>query len=219
MAKTILTNAFIQQAKEATKDFPVEGFLTGQGSFTPKFMVIGEAPGEVEALQTGIPFSGRAGKEFEKMLHYLEVTREEIYLTSPFRSRPYKVVEKYNKKTGTWQEKKYNRPPTAKELLAHAYLLDYELQQIQPKLILTMGNVGLQRLLGKTAKVGVLHGRLLVEPVQEKVEAEESRYQWSRETYRIFPTFHPAAVFYNPPVRELIEEDLREFKTLLNEKI
>ncbi len=46
-------------------------------------------------------------------------------------------------------KKKYNRTPNQGEIVAHAPLLDYELEKIHPKLIVTLGNIGLQRLTGK----------------------------------------------------------------------
>ena len=48
--------------------------------------------------------------------------------------------------------KKYNRTPKQGEIVAHAPLLDYELEKINPKLIVTLGNIGLQRLTGKDKK-------------------------------------------------------------------
>ncbi len=46
--------------------------------------------------------------------------------------------------------KKYNRTPNqGGEAVAHAPLLDYELEKLNPKLIVTLGNIGLQRLTGK----------------------------------------------------------------------
>ncbi|MGX7419270.1 uracil-DNA glycosylase [Carnobacterium gallinarum] len=212
---TILTKELIEEAKANVKDFPVEGFLVGQGSFSPKFMLIGEAPGAVEANETGIPFSGRAGKELDRFFQLLEVTREEVYLTSPFRSRPYVEKERINRKTGRLELRKYNRPPTSQELLAHAFLLDYEINKIQPPFILTMGNIGLQRLIGKKAKIGMLHGRLIESEIQQLSKIDMTKYQWTKEKYQIFPTFHPAAIFYNRKLEVEIQADLQKFKQLL----
>ena len=145
--------------KERIKGFPVEGFVYGEGPQKPELMLIGEAPGEFEAVD-GIPFIGRAGKELMKSLDSIGLTRDDVYMTSTVRSRPYKWGEK-RERDGTMTKRKYNRPPTQKEILAHAPVLDYELANIEPKLIVALGNVGLQRLLGKDAKVTELHGQLL----------------------------------------------------------
>ena len=60
--------------------------------------------------------------------------------------------------------KKYNRTPNQGEIVAHAPLLDYELEKINPKLIVTLGNIGLQRLAGKDKKITDVHGQLLNSP-------------------------------------------------------
>lgn len=141
--------------RKRIENFPVEGFVYGTGPATPKIMLVGEAPGETE-IQNGIPFSGRAGQKLMEFLSGLGLTREDVYITSSVRSRPYVWREK---RDGSM--KKYNRPPTVAEIKAHAPLLDYELQHVQAPIIVTLGNIGLQRLLGKEMKVSEVHGRLL----------------------------------------------------------
>ena len=191
--------------KERIQGFPVEGFVYGEGPQKPKLMLIGEAPGEFEIVD-GIPFIGRAGKELMKSLDSIGLTREDVYITSTVRSRPYKWGEK-RERNGTMTKRKYNRPPTQKEILAHAPVLDYELANIEPKLIVALGNVGLQRLLGKDAKVTELHGQLLERPVRFLPDLDSTTFEWTDRLYRIVPTFHPAAVFYRPSHRPDLEAD------------
>lgn len=200
---------------ERIKGFSVEGFIYGGGPQKPELMLIGEAPGEFE-LVDGIPFIGRAGKELMKSLATIGLTREDVYITSAVRSRPYRWGTKKNP-DGTTMERKYNRPPTQKEILAHAPILDYELAMIEPKLIVTLGNVGLQRLLGKTAKVTKLHGQLLERNVQYLEELEDATFKWTDATYTIVPTFHPASVFYRPSHRPSLEADWLEIGRVLKE--
>lgn len=218
LVDTILTKKMIEEAKRKTEEYAVEGFLAGQGPKNPKFMLIGEAPGEVEAMETGVPFSGRAGKELMRFFDLLEVTREDVYITSPFRSRPYKIKEKLDRKTGELTSRKYNRAPNKKELLAHAPLIDYEIDQIQPPFILTMGNIGLQRLLGKDKKVGQVHGELIISPILKLKNNGLDGYEWTEKEYAIFPTFHPASIFYNRQLNEKIQADLLLFKKLIQSK-
>ncbi|AGE77339.1 Uracil-DNA glycosylase superfamily [Bacillus thuringiensis serovar kurstaki str. HD73] len=137
----------VKQVQERSAPYQLEGFLSGQGPENPKFMLLGEAPGETE-IHNGIPFSGRAGKQLMDFLERIDVTREEVYITSAVRSRPYKWREK-KERNGEIIQKKYNRTPNQGEIVAHAPLLDYELEKIHPKLIVTLGNIGLQRLTGK----------------------------------------------------------------------
>lgn len=201
--------------KERINGFPVEGFVYGEGPETPELMLIGEAPGEFE-LVDGIPFIGRAGKELMKSLGTIGLAREDVYITSAVRSRPYKWGTKKNR-DGTTTERKYNRPPTQKEILAHAPLLDYELTNVKPKLIVTLGNVGLQRLLGKQAKVTELHGQLLEEPIQHLENLDDKLFKYTDEHYKIIPTFHPAAVFYRPSHRDALNADWLKIRQILND--
>lgn len=201
--------------KKRIESFPVEGFIYGQGPQKPELMLIGEAPGEFE-LVDGIPFIGRAGKELMKSLETIGLTREDVYITSAVRSRPYRWGTKKNR-DGTTTERKYNRPPTHKEIIAHAPVLDYELVNVEPKLIVTLGNVGLQRLLGKTAKVTQLHGQLLERPIQYLEELDDTKFRWTEKLYTIVPTFHPASIFYRPSHRPSLDADWLKIGRILEE--
>lgn len=195
--------------------FPVEGFVRGSGPRRPAAMLVGEAPGENE-LETGIPFTGRAGKELMQSLESVGLSRDDVYITSAVRSRPYKWGTK-RKRNGDVEERKYNRAPTKGEIIAHAPILDAEIRDIQPPLIVTLGNVGLQRLIGKQAKVTELHGVLLETPILVWDE-ERGRFSETEENHYILPTFHPASVFYNPPVRALKDDDWRKLGEILKVK-
>ena len=151
-----------------------------------------------------------------KSLANVGLTREDVYITDAVRSRPYRWGTK-NNRDGTTTERKYNRPPTQKEILAHAPILDYELANVEPRLIVTLGNVGLQRLLGKEAKVTKLHGQLLKRQVQYLEELEDTTFKWTHETYTIVPKFHPASIFYRPSHRPSLDADWLEIGRILQE--
>lgn len=195
--------------KKRIEPYPVEGFVYGSGPEHPKLMLVGEAPGETE-IGNGIPFSGRAGKELMKFLAMAGVGREEVYITSAVRSRPYKWGEKRGPE-GAAVKRKYNRAPTSREILAHAPLLDYEIEHVKAPIIVTLGNIGLKRLVGNDKKVSDLHGELLVQPV---LQLKEEQFEWTEKHYRIFPTFHPASIFYNRRLLELIHEDMEKLRLL-----
>ena len=154
-------------------------------------MLLGEAPGETE-IHNGIPFR-ESRKTINGFLERIHVTREEVYITSAVRSRPYKWREKKNEMVKSY--KKYNRTPNQGEIVAHAPLLDYELEKINPKLIVTLGNIGLQRLAGKDKKITDVHGQLLKQPIQKLKDMQSAEFTWSEKEYHIFPTFHPASIF------------------------
>ncbi|MDI2585976.1 uracil-DNA glycosylase [Psychrobacillus sp. NEAU-3TGS] len=200
-----LPDELVTLGKKRIEGFPVEGFVRGKGPKNPTILLIGEAPGENEAVQ-GMPFVGRAGDELVKSLASIGLTRDNVYMTSAVRSRPYIWKDK-KARNGEITKRKYNRPPTQQEIIAHAPVLDYELTHIAPVVIVTLGNVGLQRLLGKDAKVSALHGQLIEHEVQHLASLEENKFKWSEEKYLIIPTYHPAAVFYRPSNRDILEED------------
>ncbi|WP_404407417.1 uracil-DNA glycosylase [Jeotgalibacillus malaysiensis] len=212
-----IPESLAKQGKERIKDYPVEGFVYGEGPDHPVIMLVGEAPGETE-IHNGIPFSGRAGKELMQSLEFLGLTRDDVYITSAVRSRPYKWGQKKDRSSGEMIDRKYNRTPTAREIIAHAPILDYEVKHVNPPLIVTLGNIGLQRLAGKDKKVTQVHGQLLKQPVQFLENLDDSQYKWTEETYEIFPTFHPAAIFYNRSLEEKLKEDLEKLKKLIEER-
>ncbi|WP_277584768.1 uracil-DNA glycosylase [Psychrobacillus antarcticus] len=190
---------------ERIAGFPVEGFVKGKGPKKPSILLIGEAPGENEAIKA-VPFIGRAGDELNKSLESIGLTRDDVYMTSAVRSRPYVWREK-KARNGEVMQRKYNRPPTALEVVAHAPILDYELKNIVPNIIVTLGNVGLQRLIGKDAKVSMLHGKLLNQPIRHLESLDSTVFICSAESYMIIPTYHPASVFYRPSNRDFLEQD------------
>lgn len=207
-----ISEELAELGKRRIEGYPVEGFVYGEGPLKPVFMMVGEAPGETE-VYSNIPFTGRAGKELMASLQSVGLSREDVYITSAVRSRPYKWGKK-KERNGEITERKYNRAPTKKEIIAHAPILDTEIRDIKPPLIVTLGNVGLQRLTGPKSKVTELHGTLLETPVLIWNE-ESGNFKESEEMHYIFPTFHPASVFYNPSVRQWVEDDWRRLGELL----
>lgn len=193
--------------QESSKAFPLEGFVPGQGPLDPQIMIVGEAPGRTE-VENFIPFSGQAGKELIKSLALAGLTREDVYITSAVRSRPYHTKERINKRTGAHEIVHPNRTPTKKEVMLHAPLLDYEIEQIDPPIIVTVGNIGLQRLLGNQIVIKNYHGQLIQSPIQQS-DSEGSGYHWTNKPYQIVPMYHPAAIFYNRTLAETIEKDWR----------
>lgn len=211
-----IPESLVQLGKERIKGYPVEGFVIGGGLQKPRILLIGEAPGEFEIVD-GIPFIGRAGDELMKSLATIGLTREDVYMTSPVRSRPYRWGTK-KERDGRITKRKYNRPPTQKEILAHAPVLDYEIANVEPDIIVTLGNIGLQRLFGKGMKVTEAHGKVLTKPIQYLRNLEDTTFSWTAEYYTVIPTFHPASVFYRPSYRPSVEADWLKIGQFLREK-
>ncbi|EUJ25768.1 uracil-DNA glycosylase [Listeria cornellensis] len=196
------------------REFDLEGFVFGNGDFSPDIMLIGEAPGEVE-IRTGVPFTGRSGKELDKTLAIAGLTRDQVYITSIVRSRPFGKKTMVDK-TGQKIEKRPNRMPKQKEIILHAPLLDYEIAQVKPKLIIALGGCSLKRLIDNKMTVSESHGHLWHGKIKQL--GADSNYVPSQQAYDIFPTFHPAAIFYNRKIEPQLMADWEKLKEILATK-
>ncbi|MBC1307819.1 uracil-DNA glycosylase [Listeria booriae] len=195
-------------------EFDLEGFVFGNGDFSPEIMLIGEAPGEVE-IRTGVPFTGRAGKELDKTLAIAGLTRDQVYITSVVRSRPFGHKTKIDR-AGHTVQKYPNRLPKPQEILLHAPLLDYEISQVKPKLIAALGGCALKRLIDNKMTISASHGRLWRGPIKQL--GADGKYEASPQDYTIFPTFHPAAIFYNRKIESDLIADWEQLKEILASK-
>ena len=162
----------------------------GEGPKRPKLMLIGEAPGEQESLQ-GRPFVGKAGKNLDHFLELVQLRREEIYISNTVKIRPTKVG-----KTGRIS----NRPPTKDEMALFRPWLIREIEEIQPLMIATLGNVPLQAVTRSRQTIGQVHGTV--------IPAGETGLP-------LFALYHPASLIYNRALTDVYEQDIR----VLAEKI
>ena len=51
-----------------------------------------------------------------------------------------------------------------------------------------------------------MHGTVIQSPIQT-FDEQSQNYHWTQKTYQIIPLFHPAAVFYNYRLKEVVKED------------
>ncbi|WP_172250270.1 uracil-DNA glycosylase [Saccharibacillus deserti] len=210
----------IKECLHRSEGYDLEGFLLGQGAIPARIMFVGEAPGATEIVE-GRPFTGQAGKVLEEYLEKLGLTRQDIYISSAVRSRPFKDKVVAGAAIGVIPRiSRSNRTPTKNEVLAHAAILDAEIEYVQPEVIVPMGNIGLHRLIGSHETISSLHGRAIEGPIQrlEDPEDPQSRYIFGERSYSIFPLYHPAAVIYNRSLQEVIERDLQALKHFLAAK-
>lgn len=210
--------ALLAKVKKRAAGMKLEGINEGAGPIHPLLMIVGEAPGR-EELKSNIPFHGASGKELMKSLASIGLKREQVYITSVVRSRPYAVKKVFSKREQQEIVKYPNRKPTKKEILAHAPLFDYEISYAQPKLIVTVGNTALQRLLGPEHQISREHGTIIKDTPILQLNAREDGYVWSQRHYTIFPQYHPAAVFYNRQLAPQIAQDWLLVKPYVEEEL
>lgn len=211
-----LSPARISECLERVAGHRLEGFLGGYGKFPGSLMMVGEAPGANE-IEKGIPFCGQAGKVLDGYFEALNITRNDLYITSAVRSRPYKdkIIQGEHHAE---RSSRSNRTPTSYEVFAFAPILDAEIEAVQPRIIITLGNIALQRLLGKGHQVSNVHGQAYRSRIQQ-VDADhmDQGYHWSDQEYWIFPMYHPAAVLYNRSLTDVIANDLVILRKCIDE--
>jgi len=137
----------------------------GNGSLTAKVVFVAEAPGRLGAGRTGIPFSGdQSGKNFEILLDHAGWTRDQVFITNAALCNP---LQNGN-----------NRRPTAREIKNCSYYLESTLKIIRPKIVVTLGGVGLTAI---NILLGTKH--LLAKTVARPIATEQ---------FILIPLYHPS---------------------------
>lgn len=113
----------------------------GVGNRSADWMIIGEAPGSEEDRR-GEPFVGRAGKLLDEMLHAIGLSRDTVFIANILKCRP-----------------PNNRDPKPAEAAECRRYLERQIELIQPKIILAVGKIAAQNLLGSTETVGRMRAR------------------------------------------------------------
>ena len=164
----------------------------GVGNPDADLMFIGEAPG-VDEDQQGEPFVGRAGQLLTKIIKAMNFTREDVYIANILKCRP-------DMPSGSFG----NRTPTTKEMQTCRPYLVEQIDVIQPKILVALGAVAVEGLLGMRGTMRELRGR------------------W--HTYNGIPlmiTYHPAYLLRTqaPSEKRKVWEDMLEVLERLEQPI
>lgn len=131
----------------------------GVGNPNADLMFVGEGPGEQEDRQ-GLPFVGRSGQLLDRLvLEEMGLTRADLYIANTIKCRP-----------------PGNRDPLPDEIESCWPYLDKQLEIIDPRVVVTLGNFATKLLLGTTEGISRLRGRT-----------------YPYRTGYLVPTFHPSA--------------------------
>lgn len=184
---------------ENYREEPTGGWITGNGPIPCDLLFVGEAPGKTE-VEEGMPFVGVAGKTFESYLNSIGFKRDQIRITNTCFFRPITIKQLDSGKTSI-----SNRTPKQKEVDLFKDVLNDEISMVNPRIIITMGNVPLKRLTAYKS-IGECHGRIFYN--------EDLRRN-------IFPMYHPSALTYNrnEPFRKMYADDWNKLKEYLNDII
>jgi DNA polymerase len=148
----------------------------GVGNPQAEWLIIGEAPG-AEEDRLGEPFVGRAGKLLDAMLGAVHLDRNTVYIANILKCRP-----------------PNNRDPRSEEAAQCTGYLERQIDLIQPGLILAVGRVAAQRLLGSDEPLGRMRGR---------------RHHFGQTGIPVVVTYHPAYLLRSPREKRKAWEDLQ----------
>jgi DNA polymerase len=147
----------------------------GVGDRRARWMVIGEAPGADEDRQ-GEPFVGRAGQLLNEMLLAAGVAREQVYIANILKCRPPE-----------------NRDPKPEESDSCEGYLKRQIALVKPGLLLAVGRIAAQRLLGTDTPIGKLRGTV---------------HRYGPAGIPLVVTYHPAYLLRSPGQKRKSWDDL-----------
>jgi DNA polymerase len=159
-------------------------FVFGVGNSNANLMCVGEAPGFDED-KMGEPFVGAAGQLLNKMLAAIGFTREEVYIANIVKCRP-----------------PNNRDPEPEEVAECLPYLKQQIAMIQPKMILALGRIATQSLLGSVESLSRLRKEI---------------HPWGE--IQVVVTYHPAALLRNQSWKRDAWEDMKKLRRLYDQTV
>ena len=155
--------------------------ILGDGNINSSIMLVGEAPG-VEEDNTGQTFLGEVGDLLKKMLHAINIKKENIYTTYAVNFRPPE-----------------DRKPTSAEIKRYSQFLQKQISIIKPKIIILMGSTAMESLTGLNNKISIERGKW-----KEVIVKNTS--------YNVIITFNPSYLLRAPENKKYSWEDLKKIK-------
>ena len=158
----------------------------GVGDPGADLMFIGEGPGYYEDKQ-GEPFVGAAGQLLTRLLGEVGLRRQDVYITNVVKCRP-----------------PGNRDPMPDEIDSCRPYLMGQIENIRPRIIVTLGNFATRVILNRQVSISRVRGQ---------------RFDWDGRA--VIPTFHPAAVLRgggeSGTQMVAIRSDFRRLREVLDE--
>jgi len=165
--------------------------VIGDGSVDADIMFIGEAPGYNEDRQ-GLPFVGKAGGVLDQLLESVGLQRQDVYIANILKCRPPK-----------------NRNPFESEIITCTRYLNKQIEIIQPKLIISLGNFAssftFKKFGLKYDKISSVHGKIF-------------QINTIFGDKKIIPMYHPAVATYNPNIKDILIKDFKSIQKALEKK-
>ena len=152
--------------------------VNGAGPADADLLFVGEGPGAQED-EAGEPFVGRSGGVLDDALRDAGLARADVRITNCVRCRPPE-----------------NRDPTDEELDNCRDYLEAEITAVDPELVVTLGKVPSQHLLGRSVAV-----------TTEAGDVNDVRVEGVPR--RVLVSVHPAATLYDRSQAETFESVIR----------
>ncbi|UCF86706.1 MAG: uracil-DNA glycosylase [Nitrospiraceae bacterium] len=152
-----------------------KNIVFGEGASDAELMFIGEGPGREEDIQ-GRPFVGDAGKVLTNLILKMGLKREEVYIANIVKCRP-----------------PMNRDPESDEIKTCSPFLEQQIDIIQPRVIVALGRIAAQRMIGSMIPISKLRGKF-----------------YDFKGIPVMPTFHPAYLIRNPKDKWLTWDDAQK---------
>ncbi len=152
--------------------------VNGAGPDDADVLFVGEGPGAQEDAE-GEPFVGRSGGVLDDALRDAGLARADVRITNCVRCRPPE-----------------NRDPTTEELDNCRGYLETEIARVDPELVVTLGKVPSQHLLGRSVAV-----------TKEAGDLNDVRIEG--EPRRVLVSVHPAATLYDRSQADTFESVVR----------
>ena len=150
--------------------------LFGEGNPNADIMFVGDIPMELEENEGGV-FLGRGGEMLTLMIErVLGLSRQEVYLTN--------LIKCYPAHSQEVEETQFH---TCK-----AYLFK-EIELVQPKIIVTFGELAYHYVSGDKSAFSELRGTVI-----------------SNKNHKILPTYHPNFLLKNPSFKAQSLKDLKK---------
>lgn len=153
----------------------------GEGNHNARVLFVGEAPGSQED-QTGRPFVGKAGQLLDRIIEgAMGLRRSDVYIANINKCHP-----------------PGNRDPQPDEVAACLPYLKRQVEIIRPEVIVCLGRVAGQNLLGSTESTTALRRR-----------------QHEYDGVPVIVTWHPAYLLRQPERKRDTWEDIKKVNRLL----
>tara|TARA_B110000238_G_scaffold182640_1_gene208574 strand:- start:24 stop:677 length:654 start_codon:yes stop_codon:yes gene_type:complete len=158
----------------------------GEGDPDSDIMIIGEAPGREED-EAGRPFIGRAGKLLNEFLKSIGLNRDLVFITNTIKCRPPE-----------------NRDPDIAEMNACSDYLDQQINIIKPKVLVLLGKIAANRLLGEDIPMS---------------ELRLKKFFIDKYDIPIIVFYHPAYILRSPSQKKKVWDDLQYLKGIIDSNV